>query len=80
MVNDKVPKRKLTYVSPRKSRNYSVFYSEEGGFMSTDALDQTTDKLYFLGVIDILTPYDLKKKAEHLIKGIVQDKVEKQKN
>lgn len=48
--------------------------------MSTDALDQTTDKLYFLGVIDILTPYDLKKKAEHLIKGIVQDKVEKQKN
>lgn len=43
--------------------------------MSSNKDDQTTDKLYFLGVIDILTPYNIKKKAEHIIKGFIQDKV-----
>lgn len=43
--------------------------------MSSNELNETTDKLYFLGVIDILTPYNIKKKTEHIIKGFIQDKV-----
>lgn len=29
-----------------------------------------------MGIIDILTPYDLKKKSEHFFKSITQDKNE----
>lgn len=31
-------------------------------------------ELYFLGIIDILTPYDTKKKVEHFLKSIQYDK------
>ncbi|KAF7723365.1 Phosphatidylinositol-4-phosphate 5-kinase [Apophysomyces ossiformis] len=60
--------------SPLEERRYCVFYAEEGGFRSTDESNSETDKLYFLGVIDILTPYNLKKKAEHFWKSLTQDK------
>lgn len=56
-------------------RKYCAFYSEDGGFKSTDENNQTTDKLYFLGVIDILTPYNYVKKSEHFIKSFTQNKV-----
>ncbi|KAI9262944.1 hypothetical protein EDC94DRAFT_607877 [Helicostylum pulchrum] len=60
--------------SPSDERKYCVFYSEDGGFISTDEIDQATDKLYFLGVIDILTPYNFMKKTEHLFKSFTQNK------
>lgn len=34
-----------------------------------------TNQLYFMGIIDILTPYDLKKKSEHYWKSMTLDKV-----
>ncbi|KAL9546215.1 hypothetical protein MBANPS3_006771 [Mucor bainieri] len=60
--------------TPSDERKYCVFYSEDGGFKSTDDNNQTTDKLYFLGVIDILTPYNYIKKGEHFIKSFTQNK------
>ncbi|KAI8637898.1 hypothetical protein BD408DRAFT_394969 [Parasitella parasitica] len=60
--------------TPSDERKYCVFYSEDGGFKSTNENNQTTDKLYFLGVIDILTPYNYVKKGEHFIKSFTQNK------
>lgn len=56
-------------------RRFCVFYSEDGGFRSTDEENELTDKLYFLGIIDILTPYNFVKKAEHFFKSFTQNKV-----
>ncbi|CAO3598578.1 unnamed protein product [Absidia cylindrospora] len=58
---------------PEERRN-CVFYSDEGGFQATDEMDQPTGILYFMGIIDILTPYDTKKKTEHMFKSLTQDK------
>ncbi|CAO3609184.1 unnamed protein product [Cunninghamella echinulata] len=58
---------------PEERRN-CVFYSDEGGFQATDEMDQPTGLLYFMGIIDILTPYDTKKKTEHMFKSLTQDK------
>lgn len=60
--------------TPSDERKYCIFYSEDGGFRSTDESDETTDKLYFMGVIDILTPYNFVKKAEHFFKSFTQNK------
>lgn len=62
----------LSYVCRKK---FNDFYGDEGGFRSTLSDDSPGDELYFLGIIDILTPYTSKKKVEHLIKSIQHDKV-----
>ncbi|KAI9027329.1 hypothetical protein CLU79DRAFT_803276 [Phycomyces nitens] len=51
-----------------------VFYSNEGGFQATDESNRPVPILYFMGIIDILTPYDIKKKSEHFFKAMTQDK------
>lgn len=56
-------------------RKYCIFYAEDGGFRSTNEMDETTDKVYFIGVIDILTPYNYVKKTEHFLKSFTQNKV-----
>ncbi|CAO3585740.1 unnamed protein product [Absidia cylindrospora] len=55
-------------------RRHCVFYADNGGFQSSDASDEDSDLLYFIGVIDILTPYNFVKKSEHIWKSITQDK------
>ncbi|KAG0177198.1 Phosphatidylinositol-4-phosphate 5-kinase [Apophysomyces sp. BC1021] len=60
--------------SPSGDRRYCVFYAEDGGFRSTHENNVDADKLYFLGVIDILTPYNFVKKTEHFWKSLTQDK------
>ncbi|ORY97448.1 hypothetical protein BCR43DRAFT_438695 [Syncephalastrum racemosum] len=55
-------------------RRNCVFYSDDGGFQSTDENDRGTNSLYYMGIIDILTPYDAKKKSEHFFKSMTQDK------
>lgn len=55
-------------------RHNCVFYSDEGGLQATDELDRPLPVLYSLGIIDILTPYDMKKKSEHAYKSLTQDK------
>ncbi|KAI9287015.1 hypothetical protein BC943DRAFT_320493 [Umbelopsis sp. AD052] len=58
----------------KDDRSSSAFYSDDGGFRSTDESDMPTNQLYFMGIIDILTPYDLKKKSEHYWKSMTLDK------
>ncbi|KAI8350379.1 hypothetical protein BD560DRAFT_337586 [Blakeslea trispora] len=62
--------------SPFDERRNCVFYSDDGGFQATDERNKKAPALYFLGIIDILTPYDMKKKSEHFFKSITQDKNE----
>ena len=54
--------------------NY-IFYQDEGGFRATDDLNNPMGQIYYLGVIDILTPYNTLKKMEHFWKGMKADKV-----
>lgn len=57
-------------------RRNCVFYSDNGGFQATDENNKAVPSLYFMGIIDILTPYDIKKKSEHFIKAMTQNKNE----
>ncbi|KAJ2964237.1 hypothetical protein NQZ79_g813 [Umbelopsis isabellina] len=58
----------------KEDRSNLAFYADDGGFRSTDENDQPAGQLYFMGIIDILTPYDMKKKTEHYWKSMTQDK------
>lgn len=66
------------YQLPQKDqseRRYFVFYQDEGGIRGTDEYDRNENTIYYLGVIDILTPYNLKKRLEHFWRGLQYDKV-----
>ncbi|KAF4586934.1 Phosphatidylinositol-4-phosphate 5-kinase [Pleurotus pulmonarius] len=59
-----------------------LFYQDEGGLRATDdnneVLGESSDdpdgKIYYLGIIDILTPYGVRKKLEHFWKGLKDDR------
>ncbi|KAI8341139.1 hypothetical protein BC941DRAFT_347147 [Chlamydoabsidia padenii] len=57
-----------------QERRHCVFYADNGGFQSSDRHDEDSDLLYFIGIIDILTPYNFVKRSEHIWKSITQDK------
>lgn len=59
-------------------RRWCIFYADDGGFQSTDEYNLPGLSLYFVGIIDILTPYNMVKKTEHIWKSITQDKVKYQ--
>lgn len=66
------------YQLPQKDqseRRYFIFYQDEGGIRATDQYDHNENKIYYLGVIDILTPYNWKKRIEHLWRSMQYDKV-----
>lgn len=65
----------LTSERVRYRRKHCVFYADDGGFQATNADNQSESLIYFIGIIDILTPYNKLKKTEHLWKSITQDKV-----
>ncbi|KAJ2856767.1 Phosphatidylinositol-4-phosphate 5-kinase, partial [Coemansia erecta] len=52
---------------------HSIFYREDGGILSTDQNDNPAQLIYYLGVIDILTPYNVVKRTEHIFKSMVYD-------
>ncbi len=52
----------------------SPFTSDSGGFQATFADNSLAPEIYYLGVIDILTPYSLYKRLEHAFKSIVLPK------
>lgn len=51
-------------------RQHFFFYQDEGGYRATDDANQPMDTIYYLGVIDITTPYNTLKKVEHIWKGL----------
>jgi hypothetical protein len=60
--------------SMSKSCQSNVFYKNcFGGLMSIDEFGQPTNEIYFFGIIDTLTSFQLAKKSEHFFKAIVQD-------
>jgi 1-phosphatidylinositol-4-phosphate 5-kinase len=52
----------------------SAFQADDGGFLGTDQQNQTIDMLYYLGIIDILTPYTASKRIEHYWKALANDR------
>ena len=56
-------------------RQQFLFYQDEGGLQATDEANQALDDLYYLGIIDILTPYSAVKQLEHFWKGLKADRV-----
>ncbi|OCH85483.1 SAICAR synthase-like protein [Obba rivulosa] len=55
-------------------RQYFLFYQDEGGLRATDEANENLDTIYYLGIIDILTPYSCVKKLEHFWKGLQADR------
>ncbi|KAH7913082.1 hypothetical protein BJ138DRAFT_1134290 [Hygrophoropsis aurantiaca] len=55
-------------------RQQFIFYQDEGGLQATDETNRAADTIYYLGVIDILTPYSGVKKLEHFWKGLSADR------
>ncbi|KAI0042077.1 SAICAR synthase-like protein [Auriscalpium vulgare] len=55
-------------------RQHFIFYQDEGGLQATDEQNEPMDTVYYLGVIDILTPYTTVKKLEHFWKGMSADR------
>jgi 1-phosphatidylinositol-4-phosphate 5-kinase len=56
-------------------RQHFLFYQDEGGLQATGEENENLDTIYYLGVIDILTPYTVFKRMEHVWKGIGADAV-----
>ena len=54
-------------------RRHFIFYQDEGGVRSTDENNTPTGWIYYLNVIDLFTPYNSVKRAEHYWKGIAND-------
>ncbi|KAF9303991.1 Phosphatidylinositol-4-phosphate 5-kinase [Mortierella antarctica] len=55
-------------------RRHCIFYADDGGLLSTNENNERGEDLYYLGIIDILTPYNYVKKIEHYWKSLSQDK------
>lgn len=56
-------------------RRHFLFYQDEGGLRATDEANSNMDVIYYLGVIDICTPYNTVKKIEHFWKSMTEDRV-----
>src|ERR1700722_374277 len=56
-------------------RQHFLFYQDEGGLRATGEENENLGAIYYLGVIDILTPYTIAKRLEHLWKGMQADRV-----
>ena len=56
-------------------RQHFLFYQDESGLRSTDEQNQPLGTVYYVGIIDILTPYGVVKRIEHLWKGMSADRV-----
>ncbi|EUC53616.1 1-phosphatidylinositol-4-phosphate 5-kinase its3, partial [Rhizoctonia solani AG-3 Rhs1AP] len=51
-----------------------IFYADDGGYRATGEDNRPMGTVYYLGVIDILTPWNTKKKLEGLWKGLSADR------
>ncbi|ORY22974.1 hypothetical protein BCR39DRAFT_550308 [Naematelia encephala] len=55
-------------------RRHFLFYQDEGGLRATDEFNQNMDVIYYLGIIDICTPYNTVKRIEHFWKSMTEDR------
>ncbi|KCV68595.1 hypothetical protein H696_04887 [Fonticula alba] len=56
--------------SAAKFRHKSIFCGDGSGFQSTSSDNEPCNLLYHMGIIDILTPFDGKKRFEHTFRSI----------
>ena len=66
---------KLPDEEPKDDRQYFLFYQDEGGYRATNEFNLAQDTIYYVGIIDICTPYSTFKKLEHFWKGLKADRV-----
>ena len=56
------------------SERLSTFQKDEGGFQSTTETNSENPKvIYYLGIIDIFTQYNIKKQLEHTYKSTIYE-------
>lgn len=60
----------LSVVLDEYQRTDFLFYADNGGFRATDANNIPLNEIYYLGVIDCLTPYTFFKRVETFWKGL----------
>lgn len=49
----------------------TVFTKDHGGFRATNENNEPLPEIYFMGIIDILQPYNISKQVEHTWKSSV---------
>ncbi|EMR08390.1 hypothetical protein PNEG_03227 [Pneumocystis murina B123] len=59
---------------PDFTRKDFIFYSDDGGFRATQEDNLPGDSIYYIGIIDLLTKYNIVKKVEHFWKGLSHSK------
>lgn len=56
-------------------RRHFLFYQDEGGLQATDEQNQPMDMIYYVGIIDICTPYNMSKRIEHAWKSMTENAI-----
>ncbi|TIB28357.1 hypothetical protein E3P86_03868 [Wallemia ichthyophaga] len=69
---DKDPTRALNNADIAERRHF-WFYQDEGGYRATDDNNEDLNMIYYLGVIDICTPYNFVKRIEHRWKSLTHE-------
>ncbi len=65
---------KLPSETPSERRTCIFYQDDGGGFLATNERNEKLGELYYLGIIDILTPWNYVKKIESAWKGLRNDK------
>ncbi|CUA74210.1 1-phosphatidylinositol-4-phosphate 5-kinase [Rhizoctonia solani] len=63
----------LPVAQPEQQARF-IFYADDGGYRATGEDNHAMGTVYYLGVIDILTPWNTKKKLEGIWKGLSADR------